>query len=189
VPAWTLPFSALEAAEDWFEPVRHTLAEYFGVAENAAGARTVAYLSRQENLEGERLRAADHAALLSALARLAKTGVTVHVIDETASWTERMRAVAQSTIVLSVFGEHVADAVFMRRRPQSTLMEFFPPNAFNRDWETVVSSMGIRYVAWQGNNKYSGNLPAVSLTATYEDFGLDAKAVVRAVSEELARVA
>ena len=91
-------------------------------------------------------------------------------------------------------------------------MEFFPPNAFNRDWETVVSSMGIRYVAWQGdklrfirfflhlrmvthevsfcaNRKYSGNLPAVSYTAAYEDFALDAKAVVRAVSEELARVA
>jgi hypothetical protein len=98
VPAWTLPFSALEAAEDWFEPVRHTLAEYFGVAENAAGARTVTYLSRQDGINGERLRAADHAALLAALAGLAKAGVTVHVIDEKASWTERMRAVAQSTV-------------------------------------------------------------------------------------------
>jgi len=152
-------------------------------------SRTVTYLSRQDGINGERLRAADHAALLAALAGLAKAGVTVHVIDEKASWTERMRAVAQSTIVLSVFGEHVADAVFMRRRPQSTLMEFFPPNVFNRDWETVVHSMGIRYVAWQGNEKYSGNLPATSLTATHEDFALDAKAVVRAVSEELARVA
>lgn len=51
--------------------------------------------------------------------------------------------------MLSVFGEHVADAVFMKRGPQSTLMEFFPPNVFNRDWETVVQSMGIRYIAWQ----------------------------------------
>ena len=38
------------------------------------------------------------AALLAALAGLAKAGVTVHVIDEKASWTERMRAVAQSTV-------------------------------------------------------------------------------------------
>lgn len=37
----------------------------------------------------------------------------------------------------------------MKRGPQSTLMEFFPPNVFNRDWETVVQSMGIRYIAWQ----------------------------------------
>lgn len=39
------------------------------------------------------------------------------------------------------------------------------------------------------HRKHSGILPAVSYTATYEDFALDAKAVVRAVSEELARVA
>jgi len=110
--------------------------------------------------------------------------------------------------VLGVFGEHIADAVFLKRGPQSALMEFFPPNVFNRDWETVVQSMGIRYVAWQGNQlrftrfspflrtvltgfahrKYSGeNLPAVTRAATYEDFALDAQAVVRGISEELNR--
>lgn len=97
VPAWTPPFSALEAAEDWFDPVRHTLAEYFGVADDA-GTRTVTYLVRQDGLDGERLRTADHAALLAALATLARKGVTVHIVDERASWTERMRAVVQSTV-------------------------------------------------------------------------------------------
>jgi hypothetical protein len=53
--------------------------------------------------------------------------------------------------VLSVFGDHLADTVFMKRTPQSTLIEFFPPGEFNQNWETVVRSMGIRYVAWQGN--------------------------------------
>jgi hypothetical protein len=53
--------------------------------------------------------------------------------------------------VLSVSGNHLADAMFMKRTHQSTLMEFFPPNEFNRDWETVVQSMGIRYVAWQND--------------------------------------
>ncbi|KAH9061089.1 hypothetical protein EDB87DRAFT_1576468 [Lactarius vividus] len=190
VPAWAPMFSALEAAEDWFDPMRHTLARYFGAPEEntAAGTRTVVYLTRQDGLEGERLRAADHAALLDALAGLARTGVTVHVVDEKASWSERMHAVSQSTIVLSVFGEHVADAVFMKRGPQSALMEFFPPHVFNRDWETVVQSMGIRYVAWQGNQKYSsGNLPTITRAPTYEDFALDAQAVVRAISEELDR--
>ncbi len=103
VPAWAPMFSALEAAEDWFEPVRSTLAQYFGATEEnpgaaTAGARTVTYLVRQDGLEGERLRAADHTALLGALTVLASTGVTVHVVDEKASWTERMRAVAQSTV-------------------------------------------------------------------------------------------
>ncbi|KAH9021273.1 hypothetical protein EDB83DRAFT_2549460 [Lactarius deliciosus] len=76
-----------------------------------AGTCIVTYLARQDGLEGKRLRAADHAALLDVLAGLARTGVTVHVVDEKASWTERMRAVAQSSIVLSVFRDHVANAV------------------------------------------------------------------------------
>jgi len=54
-------------------------------------------------------------------------------------------------IVLSVHGAHLADAAFMRRTPQSALMEFFPPNVFNRDCEIVMQSMGIRYVAWWGD--------------------------------------
>ncbi|KAH8995595.1 hypothetical protein EDB83DRAFT_2377381, partial [Lactarius deliciosus] len=76
----------------------------------AAGTRTVTYLARQDGLEGKRLGAADHR-------RCWTTGVTVHVVDEKASWMERMHAVAQSSIVLSVFRDHVANAVFMKRGP------------------------------------------------------------------------
>ena len=87
-------------------------------------------------------------------------------------------------------------------------MEFFPPNEFNRDWETVVRSMGIRYVAWQGNQcvlvyifvhpmsahrvsdlnyrKYTGeDLPAFSQSTSYDDFALDAQAVVGAITDGL----
>jgi len=162
-PAWTVPFASLRASEDWFEPMRKALSEcLFGVDESAgAGAtssnapaaetHTITYLARQDGAEGERLRAEDHVALLSELENLARTGVTVYVLDEYATWTERMRALAHSTVVLSVFGDHLSDAVFMKRTPRSTLMEIFPPDEFNRNWETVVRSMGIRYVAWQGN--------------------------------------
>ena len=108
VPAWMPAFSALVASKDWFEPIRHTLAEFFGVAEDA-GTRTVTYLARQDGPEGERLRAADHAAMLDALAGLAKSGVTVHVVDEQASWTERMRAVAQSTVSPFVRASQMTD--------------------------------------------------------------------------------
>jgi hypothetical protein len=106
-----------------------------------------------------------------------------------------------------VYGDHLADAMFMRRTPQSALIEFFPPDEFNRNWETVVRTMGIRYVAWQGNQcvpffffpswvirsdcmirKYTDEgLPAFSESSTYVDFTLDAQAVVRAITEELNR--
>jgi len=171
-----------------FEPVRRSLAEYFGEDAGARGA-VITYLSRQGGVVSERLRAADHEALLDALQKLAGTdGVKVHVVDENASWSERMHAIVQSTIVLSVHGAHLADAAFMRRTPQSALMEFFPPNVFNRDCETVVQSMGIRYVAWWGDQKYTGrNLPPYSQMATHEDFALDAQAVVRTITEDVNR--
>jgi hypothetical protein len=165
-PAWTMPFTSLHASEDWFEPMRRSLSECVlgkdgsavGTSTDSTGngpaaaatTHTVTYFSRQGGDEGSRLRAADHAALLSALGNLARTGVRVYVLDEYATWTERMGAVVQSTVVLSVFGDHLADAVFMTRSPRSTFMEVFPAGEFNRNWETVVTSMGIRYVAWQG---------------------------------------
>ncbi|KAH9002838.1 hypothetical protein EDB86DRAFT_3121641 [Lactarius hatsudake] len=77
VPAWALIFAVLEAAEDWFDPVWHTLTWYFGAPEEdtATGRHTVTYLARQDGLEGKRLHAADHAALLDVLTGLARTGV------------------------------------------------------------------------------------------------------------------
>jgi hypothetical protein len=193
--AWSPPFTSLRASEDWFEPARRPLAQLVlgeyetdSTATPTTGTQAVTYLSRQSSVDSGRLLAADHEALLAGLQNLAKTGVKVFVIDENASWTERMRALAQSTIVLSVYGDHLADAMFMRRTPQSALMEIFPPNAFNRDWETVVRTMGIHYVAWQGNQKYTGDdLPAFSESSTHDDFALDAQAVVGTITEELNR--
>ena len=100
--AWSPPFTSLRASEDWFEPVRRTLAQLvLGEDENAIpySTSTVTYISRQ-SADGDRLLATDHEALLEALQNLARTGVKVFVIDENSSWTERMRALAQSTVSL-----------------------------------------------------------------------------------------
>jgi hypothetical protein len=112
VPTWSPPFTALRASEDWFEPVRRLLAQYFfgddesavakGTTTPTTGTHTVTYLSRQGGADGERLLATDHAALLDGLQNLANTGVSVHVLDENTSWTERMRALAQSTVSLDL---------------------------------------------------------------------------------------
>lgn len=104
-PAWSPPFTALRASEDWFEPVRRLLAQYFfgedeGALADSTRTQTVTYLSRQGGANGKRLLASDHARLLDRLQNLAKTGVKVNVLDENASWTERMRAIAQSTVSL-----------------------------------------------------------------------------------------
>lgn len=102
--AWSPPFTSLRASEEWFEPVRRPLAQLvLGEDESAlaAGTHAVTYISRQNSAYSERLLTADHEALLEALQNLARTGVKVFVIDENDSWTERMRALAQSTVSLS----------------------------------------------------------------------------------------
>ena len=101
------PFTSLRASEDWFESARRSLAQLvLGEDESAVpgstatGTHAVTYISRQGSADSGRLLAADHEALLKGLQNLARTGVKVFVIDENASWTERMRAVAQSTVSL-----------------------------------------------------------------------------------------
>ena len=108
--AWSPPFTSLRASEEWFEAARLPLAQLVlgedasavpdGTATPTAGTHAVTYISKQAGGNGERLLAADHEALLEGLQNLARTGVKVFVIDENASWTERMRALAQSTVSL-----------------------------------------------------------------------------------------
>ncbi len=110
MPAWSPPFTALRTSEDWFEPVRRPLAQLvLGEDESAvsdstttpsAGTHAVTYLSRQGSADGGRLLASDHEALSEGLQNLARTGVKVYTVDESASWTERMSALAQSTVSL-----------------------------------------------------------------------------------------
>jgi hypothetical protein len=107
---WAAPFTSLRASEDWFDATRRTLAQYFfGEDESTAEMPTVTYLSRQDGPEGERLRAADHTALLNALSSLTRSGIRVHIMDESASWSERMRALAQSTVSLEKVSRLISD--------------------------------------------------------------------------------
>lgn len=104
VPPFAVPLVALEAASEWWEPVRRHVARFVGVAEQAPkqgwlgnSEAVVTYLSRQEAVRGPRLREADHEALVKALGTLEK-GYRVHAVSAEASWMERMTAIAQSTV-------------------------------------------------------------------------------------------
>jgi hypothetical protein len=100
--AWSPPFTSLRASEGWFEPVRRPLAQLvLGEDETpTAGTQTITYISRQNSADSDRLLAADHEALLGGLQNLARNSVKVFVVDENASWMERMSALAQSTVSL-----------------------------------------------------------------------------------------
>lgn len=113
-------------------------------------------------------------------------------------------------IVLGVTGDTLADAYFMRPSLRATLMEFFPPDVFMRDMEIPMDSLGVQYIAWQGNRyvyvfvvkdiipylwcrKFTvEELPEVAFPENYSAWtnlaiSIDVNAVIKSVQEELAQ--
>ncbi|KAG1748268.1 uncharacterized protein EDB91DRAFT_1047900 [Suillus paluster] len=192
LPPFALSLIGLDASKEWWEPIRENLAKFLHVDPhaqnpNGGGEKTiVTYISRQDARSGPKLRRADHDALVSALEQLRRSdNFEVYVVSsEEGHWTERMSAIAQSTVVLGVYGDSLADSVFMRPSGHSTLMEFFPLDVFTRDAETSVRSLGIHYIAWWNDRQFqSGSLPAVAPGGDYDEVLIDAAAVVQAIQE------
>ncbi|KAG9313553.1 hypothetical protein JVU11DRAFT_5880 [Chiua virens] len=164
VPPFAVPLFELKASKDWWEPVRREVARFLGVPEDAPKAgwlakdqTMVTYISRQDAVDGPRLRAEDHAALVEALGGLGK-GYEVYVVSSETDWMARMSAIAQSTIVLGVYGVHMADSLFMppssratmgyvawveeRQYPIDALPPIAPPHEGNKDEVPIdVSAM------------------------------------------------
>ncbi|TFK49178.1 hypothetical protein OE88DRAFT_1703601 [Heliocybe sulcata] len=202
LPTWAGAFTRMRASEHWFAPVRRTMAGYLGVDLDDEGIwqakkkgkakHVITYITRQGEEQGPRLRAQDHQLLVDALRGLEKHyGYEVHVISRETEWNERMSAILRSTILLSVYGDHLSDAIFMQPSAHATLMEFFPPDVFTRDRELPATSIGVQYMAWWNDRKFtpdslpsSARLPAPE---QWQEITLDANAVAQAVREELLR--
>lgn len=129
--------------EGWMEPVRESLVEYFGLGGQWAGKRTkkvVTYVHRQNaNAGGLRLDYADHEALVRELKKLesdrALGGCEVHVVssssrpDRMTGWTDRMRAIVQSSVSSSFVIE--LDWTCVARRFRLTFFVWlFVPRSF-----------------------------------------------------------
>ncbi|KAL6302988.1 hypothetical protein BKA93DRAFT_364114 [Sparassis latifolia] len=180
----------------------------------------VTYVSMQDEpfTAGPRLRDDHHEALVAGLADLQGEGLAseVFVVRGNGSvdvhgweWEERMNAVARSSVVLGPYGFHLADSIFMSPSPSSSLaspsapssqeqaesgpilMEFFPPGTFVRDQEFAARSLGLRYMAWWNDRKFTGDsLPPVMLpdeSSLNQRIPIEPNAVVQAVREELSR--
>ncbi|KZT03789.1 uncharacterized protein LAESUDRAFT_659053 [Laetiporus sulphureus 93-53] len=145
----------------------------------------------------------------------------VHVVKGNGSvavhgweWADRMRAIARSSIVLGPYGFHLADSIFMappswhsvdlpttslspsedeqNQAPVPLLMEFFPPGIFMPDQEFAVRSLGMRYMAWWNDRKFTGNsLPPVISPGLDADpnqrLSISADAIVQAIRDEIAQ--
>ncbi|KAH9833308.1 uncharacterized protein C8Q71DRAFT_197365 [Rhodofomes roseus] len=168
---------------------------------------------------GPRLNNDDHAALVAGLQSLQRDGVVseVHVVKGNGSvgvhgweWADRMSAIARSSIVLGPYGYQLADSLFMSPpawqgreiasvsstaagEPEQSaaplLMEFFPPGTFVRDQEFAVRSLGMRYIAWWNDRKFtSDDLPPVfQATGPSQRIPVSANAVMQVIRDEIAR--
>ncbi|KAJ7276078.1 hypothetical protein B0H12DRAFT_1174319 [Mycena haematopus] len=188
-PIYAPAFKFEGMSEYWWEPIRRTLATYFEAYGQDAPKKVVTYVHRQSHTHGLRLSDKDHSALVDALHKLRDRGYEVHVvsnIDEETSWSDRLRAIVRSSVILGVYDSDLLDSVYMQRTSQATLMEFFPPQTFARDQELVAKSVGMHYIAWWNDREFSGDkLPPVSYPGKDEVVPIDVSAVIAALQQRL----
>lgn len=184
-PIYASPFRMGGLSEHWWEPVRRTLATYFEVYGGKAPKGVLTYVQRQTQTRGLRLSEEHHTALVSALRNLEHDGYEVHIvsnIDEEMSWSERLGAIARSTVMLGVHDSDLLDSAYMQRTPHTTLMEFFPPQTFAREQQMVAHSLGMGYVAWWYDRPLSGDdLPSVTRPGDNEAVPIDVSAIIKAI--------
>ncbi|KAJ7687783.1 hypothetical protein B0H14DRAFT_2487631 [Mycena olivaceomarginata] len=177
-------------SEHWWEPIRRGLATYFEAYGENAPKKVVTYVQRQSHTHGLRLSDEDHSALVDALHKLERDhGYEVHIvsnIDEEMPWSERLRAIVRSSVMLGVYDDDLLDSVYMQRTPHTTLMEFFPPQTFAHNQELVAKAVGIRYIAWWNERQLSGDtLPPVSSPNGGEAVPIDVSAVIGTIRQVL----
>ncbi|THH04651.1 hypothetical protein EW145_g5369, partial [Phellinidium pouzarii] len=161
----------------------------------------VTYVStqgRRSTGAGARLREDDHTVLVRELQKVgAAQGWDVHVIElgseNPTAWVDHVRAAAQSSVMLGVYGDALTNSVLLHPGPPGpppAIIEFFPDGKFTNEHEFVARSLGIEYVAWRNTKKYPrGSLPPISPPTTTDSkvLSIDVPAVVQFVKEQMKR--
>ncbi|KAM6503476.1 hypothetical protein JOM56_000419 [Amanita muscaria] len=188
------PSMNLDASPNWWEPIRRTLTTYLDLGEDSASKHVVTYLHTQGDTKGSQLRDEDHDRLVRSLESLASDNSYEFNVVSTSTaetkWDTKMSAIARSTIVLGVYGDHLFDSMFMKRSPESTLMELFPDATFVRDRELAARSIGLQYIALAGDRKYTSDTLPPTLppnTASSLVVNIDAEAIIGAVQAALSK--
>ncbi|PFH49927.1 hypothetical protein AMATHDRAFT_146494 [Amanita thiersii Skay4041] len=189
LPAFSPPFT-LDASEHWWEPLRRAMATYYDLHEDHATQTVVTYLHRQGESSGPKIEDDDHEQLVRSLKNMARVSrYELNIISTSTletSWEDKMAAIARSTVVLGVHGNHLFDSMFMKRSPTSTLVEIFPDDTFERDQELAARSIGLRYIAmWRDRKFTSGDLPPIMRPSNDQPVRVDAGAVVEAIHSAL----
>ncbi|KAF6764236.1 hypothetical protein DFP72DRAFT_871230 [Ephemerocybe angulata] len=165
-PSNSPPFG-LDVSSHWWEPVRRTLVAYFDRLDEEAKAaqegeysfwsfkskakKIITYIDNHSDATKtgkSALIPGDYEYFSRSLKKLGRdNGYEVHIIstDSTErSWDSKDGL--DRPVVVGVHGDHLFDAVWMRPSPQTTFME---------DREVLIRSLGINYIAWWTNQRFS----------------------------------
>jgi hypothetical protein len=96
------PTSLLDLSDNWWEPVRKSVAQFLDEYEYSSKAKKVLTYLHSQSEQGSKLSGEDHRALVKALEKLAyKSGYELHIASTETSetdWVERMGAVVKSSV-------------------------------------------------------------------------------------------
>ncbi|KAL1406132.1 hypothetical protein Q8F55_007815 [Vanrija albida] len=129
----------------WFTAARNRLLDYFHIPPANKKTHRLAYINRQGT--DRKLPDETHAELLKSLHGLSdKYNVEIaDLVLEDLSKEEQIRAIANSTILLGIHGNGLTHEMWLRET--ATVIEMFPPDTFLRDYETIATALGHRYIA------------------------------------------
>lgn len=149
----------------------------------------VTYVSRQG--WGRRmLKQEDHEVLVNELKRLEQEeGYELNIVHMEEMTREEQLALAGKTdILMGVHGNGLTALLWMEPKPYSTVMEFFCPGGFARDYEWTANRLGMTHYGFWGNTSFTApNLPPREYPPCFQnnDIPLDGKLVANLVKERL----
>ncbi|KIO30046.1 hypothetical protein M407DRAFT_69757, partial [Tulasnella calospora MUT 4182] len=181
----------------WWTPIRRNVLK-FASAGKKSGARdeaqkqgkpVVTYVSRQG--WGRRmLKQEDHEVLVSELKRLEQEeGYELNIVHmEELTREEQLVLAGKTDILMGVHGNGLTALLWMEPKPHSTVMEFFCPGGFARDYEWTANRLGISHYGFWGNRYFSSpDLPPRAYPEGFQgnEIPLDGEAVANLVVHQL----
>lgn len=152
--------SVLPGSEHWWSTIRANVVRVCGLDPNVVGdmeqTPVITYISRQE--WGRRmLIQEDHERLVEELYKLRDSfGYEVNVVSmDKLSRAEQFALAARTTIMMGVHGNGLTSLLWMRPSPRATVMEFFFPGGFARDYEYTTRALGMVHYGFWGDQYFT----------------------------------
>ncbi|KAL4071258.1 hypothetical protein V8B97DRAFT_1871259 [Scleroderma yunnanense] len=184
---------SLTGSPHWWHPITSNVMAFAGLDKGFISAPSappvITYISRQTT-RGRTLIPDHHDWLVKELYELRdKYGYEVNVVSmEKLSREAQIRVAARTTIMMGVHGNGLTALLWMKQSSRTTVMEFFYPGGFTRDYQNTAYSLGMNYYGWWGNTSFtSENLPHRAYPDGFQgnEIPIDGTAVAKACLEIL----